>query len=78
MKTLTAHIPDLLYEQVEKAAMKDNLSIDKIVTKALSAQIEAWTAKEYIRMRAERGSWDKFERVLEKVPDVEPENYDKL
>jgi len=29
-------------------------------------------------MRAERGSWDKFERVLEKVPDVEPENYDKL
>jgi hypothetical protein len=25
-----------------------------------------------------QGSWDKFQQVLNKVPDVEPEDYDKL
>jgi len=78
MKTLTAHIPDSLYEQVEQLALKDDLSFDQIVTTALSAQISARTAKDYLRKRAERGSWEKFQQVLAKVPDVEPEDYDKL
>ena len=26
----------------------------------------------------EMGSWEKFQQVLTKVPDVEPEDYDKL
>jgi len=28
--------------------------------------------KEYIEEKAKRGSWEKFQQVLNKVPDVEP------
>ena len=78
MKTLTAHIPDSLYQQLEQFAVKEELSLDQIVTTALSEQISAWITKGYLRKRAERGSWEKFQQVLAKVPDVEPEDYDKL
>jgi hypothetical protein len=33
---------------------------------------------EYLRERAKRGSLEKFEAVLAKVPDVEPEPRDRL
>ncbi|WP_276747894.1 hypothetical protein [Chlorogloeopsis fritschii] len=48
------------------------------VSTALSAQVSAWMTKDYIEEKAKRGSWDKFQQVLNKVPDVEPEDYDKL
>ncbi len=78
MKTVTAQLPESLYLQVEKLASKEHLSLDQMVTIALSAQVSAWLTKDYLRERAERGSWEKFQRVLEKVPNVEPEDYDKL
>jgi hypothetical protein len=34
--------------------------------------------KDYLEEKSKRGSWSKFEQVLAKVPDVEPEDYDKL
>ena len=35
-------------------------------------------ARNYLEQRAKRGSREKLQRVLAKVPDVEPEEYDKL
>lgn len=34
--------------------------------------------KDYLKEKYMRGSWEKFEQVLAKVPDLEPEDYDKL
>ena len=45
---------------------------------ALSAQVPAWLTKDYLADKAKRGSWAKFQQVLTKVPDVEPEDYDLL
>ncbi len=78
MKTLMAQLPDSLYRKVEQFATSEHLSIDQIVTVALSAQISAWITKDYLHERAKRGSWEKFQQVLEKVSDIEPEEYDKL
>jgi hypothetical protein len=78
MKTLTTKLPETLYRQVEQAAGKEHVSIDQFVMMALSAQVSAWITKDYLRERAERGSWEKFQQVLAKVPDGEPEDDDKL
>lgn len=78
MKTLTMHLPENLFRHVEHFAEKEHISLDQFVIIALSAQVSAWMTKGYLRERAERGSWETFQRVLEKVPDVEPEEYDKL
>lgn len=78
MTNLNAQIPDSLYKQVEALAARENISVDQLVAIALSAQVSAWMTKDYLEQRAERGSWQKFQQVLTKVPDVEPEEYDKL
>ena len=78
MSNLNVQIPDSLYKQIEALAAKENMSIEQLVAIALSAQVSAWMTKDYIFEKAKRGSWDKFQQVLIKVPDVEPEDYDKL
>jgi 23S rRNA G2445 N2-methylase RlmL len=75
---ITARIPDALYQQVEALAKRENISIEQLVTIALSAQVSAWMTKDYIEEKAKRGSWEKFQQVLNKVPDVEPETRDRL
>lgn len=57
---------------------KEDLPLDQFVAIALSAQVSAWMAKEYLEERAKRGSWEKFQKILSKVPDVEPEEHDRL
>ncbi|MEC4818540.1 MAG: hypothetical protein SAK29_35500 [Scytonema sp. PMC 1069.18] len=78
MSNLNVQIPDSLYKQIEALAAKENLSVEQLVAIALSAQVSAWMTKDYIEEKAKRGSWDKFQQVLNKVLDVEPEDYDKL
>jgi len=75
---IIANIPDALYQQLEFFAQKEQISIDGLVAIALSSQLSAWSTKEYIEEKAKRGNWDAFERVLAKVPDVEPEECDRL
>ncbi|ACK70728.1 conserved hypothetical protein [Gloeothece citriformis PCC 7424] len=75
---LNTEIPDALYQQLETLANRENLSIDQLITIALSAQISAWMTKDYIEEKAKQGNWDKFKQVLNKVSEREPLDYDKL
>jgi hypothetical protein len=78
MTQLQANIPASLYKQIKSLAAKENISIEQLVAIALSAQVSAWMTKDYLEEKYIRGNWGKFEQVLAKVPDVEPEDYDKL
>ena len=40
--------------------------------------MSALMTEEYLEKRAKRGSRAKYEAVLAKVPDIEPEAYDRL
>ncbi len=78
MTDLTAKIPDSLYQQVAALAAKEQISIDQLVAIALSAQVSAWMTKEYLNEKAKQGSWEAFQQVLAKVPNREPDEYDRL
>ena len=78
MINLNAQVPNALYKQVIALAEREKMSIDQLVAIALSAQVSAWMTKDYLEEKAKRGSWEKFQQVLTKVPDAEPEDYDKL
>jgi len=78
MSNLNVKIPDFLYKQIEALAVKENMSLEQLVSIALSAQVSAWMTKDYIEEKAKRGSWNKFQQVLTKVLEIEPEEYDKL
>ncbi len=78
MRELNVNLPDSLYKQMTELAGRENISIDQLVAIALSAQVSAWMTQDYLLERAKRGSWEQFQQVLMKVPDVEPEEFDKL
>ncbi|OGG46347.1 MAG: CopG family transcriptional regulator [Candidatus Handelsmanbacteria bacterium RIFCSPLOWO2_12_FULL_64_10] len=78
MSTIRLHLPDSLHKQVRKLAEKESVSINQLITLALAEKISALMTEEYLEARAKRGSRKKFERAMEKVPKVEPEEYDRL
>ena len=52
---ISANIPDVLYQQLESFAEKEQISIDRLVAIALSPQIALWST---------RGFWKRKLSVL--------------
>jgi hypothetical protein len=78
MRTITTTITDALYEEAQSRAAQENMSLDEFVALAVSKMLSARQAEDYLRERARRGDEQKFRDVLSKVPDVEPDERDRL
>jgi hypothetical protein len=78
MSTLNVNIPESLRRRAESLAQDDGVPLDQFIATALAEKVAVLDADSYIRERAARGSREKFERVLSKVPDIEPEEHDRL
>ncbi len=76
--TISLRLPDSLHRQVRILAEKESVSINQLITLALAEKISALMTEDYLTERAQRGSREKFERVMVKVAQVEPEEYDRL
>lgn len=55
-----------------------SLQVANRITLAVSEKMAALLTVDYLKERAERGSRKAFEEIMSEVPDVEPEEYDKL
>jgi len=75
---VSADIPDVLYQQLESFAQREQIPIDGLVAIALSSQLAVWSNRDYLTEKSRRVSWDAFEKVLAKVPNVEPDERDRL
>lgn len=78
MSTLSLRLPDYLHESVRELAQLQGVSINHFITLAVAEKMSALMTETYIVERAEQGSRAKFEAVLAKIPDVEPEAHDAL
>lgn len=78
MSTLNVNIPESLRRRAQSLAQDDGVPLDQFIATALAEKVAVLDADSYIRERAARGSREKFDRVLSKVPDVEPEEHDRL
>ncbi len=78
MSVLSLRIPESLHKRARILASEDNISINQFITSALAEKLSALDTEKYLENRAKRGSKKKFLKVISKVPDVEPEEYDKL
>ena len=56
----------------------DRFSVDTLIKMLGHAGVSVTIVIEYLEERAKRGSREKFEAALASLPDVEPEDYDKL
>lgn len=78
MSILSLRIPESLHNRVRILATEDNVSINQFITSALAEKLSALDTEKYLENRALQGSKEKFLKVLAKVPDVAPEEYDKI
>ncbi|MBI1763502.1 MAG: toxin-antitoxin system HicB family antitoxin [Acidobacteria bacterium] len=78
MTNLTVSVPDSIYRQVATLAHKDQVTLDQFVSTALAEKVSALLTEDYLAQRAARADRQKFLAVMAKVPDVEPEEFDRL
>ncbi len=78
MSTLSLRIPNSLHKQIRHLAKRDGISINQFLASAAAEKMSALLTEEYIEERAGRASQRKFQRVLKKVPDTEPEDFDRM
>jgi len=78
MTAMTLNLPESIHRRVEELAQRDGVSVDQFVATAVAEKLSALATVDYLAERAKRGSREKFEAVLAKVPDREPEPHDRL
>lgn len=78
MSTLSVRLPGSLHRGVKELAKREGVSMNQIIATAVAEKLSALMTEDYLGERAARGSRGKFEAVLEKVPDVEPDERDRL
>ncbi len=73
--TVTINVADDLYQRAAEIAAQENVPVEELFTSAFEERLLEF---ERLKERAARGSREKFLAVLDKVPDVEPADYDRL
>lgn len=78
MTTFTLRLPSSLHRGVKQLAEREGVSMNQIIATAVAEKLSALMTEDYLAERAARGSRERFEAVLRKVPHVEPEEQDRL
>ena len=78
MSTLSLRIPNSLHRELRDLAGREGVSINQIISSAVGEKVASLKTLDYLRERARRGSRHLFDAVLAKVPDVEPDEFDRL
>lgn len=78
MSTISVRIPDSLHRRIKILSEKEHVSMNQLIALAVAEKVSVLEAEEYLADRASRADKKKFLSVLDKVPSVEPEDYDKL
>jgi len=78
MRLLIIRLPESLHRKLAEVAKSEGISINQLINSAVAEKMSALMTEDYLQSRARRGSKRKFAAVLAKVPDVEPEESDRI
>ncbi len=78
MSAISLRLPNSLHNKVREVAQHDGTSINSFIATALAEKLSALLTKDYLEMRARRSSEKKFKKALSEVPDVTPQEHDRL
>jgi hypothetical protein len=78
MSTLSIRLPNSLHNAARELAKRDDTSINQLIAVALAEKISSISTSNYYEERSARGSAIRFHALMDKVPHVEPEQFDKL
>ena len=78
MSAISLRLPTSLHKKVRELAKKEGVSINQFIATALAEKLSALLTAEYLENRGRRGNRAKFDKVLAKVKDVDPDEEDEL
>lgn len=78
MSTISLRLPESLHGRVKELAKKEGISINQFITSAVSEKMSAFATIDYLEERAKRADKNNFKEALDHIPNVEPEEYDRL
>lgn len=78
MSTLSLRLPESLHKQLKELARREGVSINHFISTAVAEKLTALMTAEYLGERARRGERARFDNVLAKIPDAQPEAADRL
>jgi predicted DNA-binding ribbon-helix-helix protein len=78
MSTLSVRLPESLHRKLKEMAEKEGVSMNQLISLAVSEKISALLTVDYLNDKANRANLQDFKKILDKVPNAEPESFDKL
>lgn len=78
MSTMSIRLPESIYHKMKEIARKEGVSMNQLVNSAIAEKVSAILTEDYIIERGKRGNREKYEAVLHKVAEAEPDTEDRL
>ncbi len=78
MSVITIDVPESLFDKLKEVVAKDRSTPEHFALLALAEKLSSVITVEYLEERAKRAKVERFEQLLSKVPDVKPEETDRL
>jgi len=75
---MSLRLPESLHGRLRELAKEEGISINQLAATALAEKISALMTVEYLNERANRSNARAFADALAHVPDVAPEERDRL
>jgi uncharacterized protein (DUF1778 family) len=78
MSTLSLRLPNSLHDEVKSLAKREGISINQFIASAVAEKMSSLLTEQYLQERSKHGNHQAFLEAMSKVPDVEPEEKDRL
>lgn len=67
-----------LFDKLKEVTARDHSTPEQFALLAMAEKLSRGMTVDYLEERAKRAKLERFEQLLAKVPDVEPEESDRL
>ncbi|MGD9824977.1 toxin-antitoxin system HicB family antitoxin [Desulfobacter sp.] len=78
MGALSLRLPESIHRHIREIAKAEGVSINQLISSAITEKISAIMTEEYLKKRAERADLKDMETILRKVADRKPLEGDDL
>ena len=72
---LTINVSEELYRRAKEVASAENVSVEELFASSFEERLVEF---ERLKERAAKGSYEKFQRMMSKIPATEPLEHDRV
>lgn len=78
MSTLSLRLPDSIHRHIKEIAEREGVSINQLISTAVTEKVSALLTEEIIQERAAQADKKAFRKILKNVPKRKPLEGDEL